>query len=263
MPNTQIIRETCCRTLLPLLLLPAVALPVLGQDEERIQKLFAAAIAEMGGDAYLNVTDSVSEGNYFVFDRDGDSSGLIKFNDYTKYPNKSRFELGNKKNTREVTVFNLETNEGWVLEGQKETREATPQEMKSYHDAVKHSLENILRIRYKDPRNKLFYLGPGTGSEVRLEQVQILDPENDTVTVYFDRMSRLPAKIEYKGLDSRGVPLRHVEEYYQWHEIQGAKIPLRIDHFVNGRKSSQLFVTKITLNNGLPDSFFSKPVPPK
>ena len=127
----------------------------------------------------------------------------------------------------------------------------------------KASLDNILRFRWKDPQNKVFYLGPGEGGDVSLELVQILDPENDTVTIYFDRLSKLPAKVEYRDVDKRGVHLRNVEEYSQWHVVQGVKLPLRIDGFVNGRKASQLFLTKITLSNNLLDSFFSKPVPPK
>ncbi len=244
----------CALLLIPLL--PA-------QDEEKIQKLFREAIEAMGGETYLKVTDTVSEGNYFLFNRDGDSSGLIKFNDWTKFPDKSRNELGNKKKERDVTVFNLEKNEGWILEGQKDTRDATPDEMKSFKNLVKHSLDNILRFRWKDPQNKVFYLGPGEGGDVSLELVQILDPENDTVTIYFDRLSKLPAKVEYRDVDKRGVHLRNVEEYSQWHVVQGVKLPLRIDGFVNGRKASQLFLTKITLSNNLLDSFFSKPVPPK
>jgi len=242
----------------------AAVIPLVhAQDEEKIRKLFLDAIEAMGGEAYLKVADMVSEGNYFAFDREGNSSGLIKYNDYTKFPDKSRFEQGNKKKEREITVFKLEKGVGWILEGQKETRDAKPEEMKSFRNAVKHILDNILHYRWKQQENKLFYLGPGEGGEVQFELVQILDPENDTVTVYFDRSTRLPVKLEYRSIDKNGVQLREADEFLQWHTIQGAKLPLRTDHFVNGRKGSQQFVVKITLNNNLPDSFFSKPLPPK
>ncbi len=233
------------------------------QDEERIQKLFAQAIEAMGGEAYLGVKDIVSEGSLFFFDRDGNSSGLIKYSDWTKLPDKSRNEVGNKKKLRDVTVFNLETGEGWILEGQKDTRAATPEEMKGFRNDVRHSIDAIFRYRYKDPGNKLFYLGPGEGADVRLEMVKLLDSDNDEVTVYFDRMSSLPSKIEYRSLDKKGVRQRHVQEFSQWHTIQGVNTPLRVDGFVNGVKSSQLFVLKLTYNNSLPDSFFVKPEPPK
>jgi len=233
-----------------------------GQDEERIQKLFQDAIQKMGGDTYLKVTDMVSEGNYFVFDREGNSSGLIKFNDYTKFPDKSRFELGNRKKERDVTVFNLGKNQGWILEGQKDTRDAGPKEMQEFKSAVKHSIDMIFRFRYKDPENKLFYLGPAD-DQVQLEMVKLLDPENDEVTIYFDRLTKLPAKLEYPSTDDRGNRYRETQEFSQWHMIQGVNTPLRIDRFLNRRPASQQFILKITYNNGLQDIFFSKPVPPK
>jgi hypothetical protein len=234
------------------------------QDEEKIRKLFEDAIQAMGGERYTKVTDIVSEGNYFAFNREGDSSGLIKFNDWTKLPDKDRSEFGNRKKEKDVQVFNLEKNEGWILEGQKPTRDATPEEMKSFRNSVKHNIDNIFRSRWKDPANKLFYMGPGEGVDVRLEIVKLLDPENDEVLVYFDRASKLPAKIEYKSMDTkRGINLRMSEEFSQWHIIDGVNTPLRVDTYRNGFRASQVFVLKITYNNNLADSFFSKPEPPK
>jgi hypothetical protein len=233
-----------------------------GQDEAKIQKLFQDAIQALGGDTYLKVTDMVSNGTYFGFDRDGNSSDLTKFDDYTKLPDKSRFESGNKRKERDVTVFNLEKKEGWILEGQKDTREATPEEMEDFKNDVKHSIDTIFRTRYKDPENKLFYLGP-SDADVELEMVRLLDPENDEVTIYFDRLSKLPAKIEYQVIDKRGIHYRETQEFSQWHMIQGVNTPLRIDISRNGHRFIQQFILKITYNNKLQDSFFSKPVPPK
>ncbi len=233
------------------------------QDEEKIRKLFEDAIQAMGGENYLKVTDIVSEGNLFYFNRQGDSSGLIKFNDWTKLPDKVRNEIGNRKKERDVIVFNLARNEAWILEGQKPTRDATPEEFKDFHNSVKHNIDNIFRTRWMDPENKLFYLGPGEGASVTLETVKILDPENDEVLVYFDRMTKLPAKVEYRTRDKRGINIRVVDEFSQWHTVSGVNTPLRMDTYRNGFKASQVFVTKITYNNNLPDSFFSKPEPPK
>lgn len=236
---------------------------VRAQDEEKIRKLFENAIQAMGGDAYLNVKDIVSEGSYFPFNREGESLGLLKYNDWTKLPDKSRNEIGNRKKERDVVVFNLEKGEGWILEGQKPTRDATAEEMKEFRNSVKHNIDNIFRFRWKDPANKLFYLGPGEGADVRFETVKLLDPENDEVVIYFDRAGRLPAKIEYKSMDKRGINLRMVDEFSQWHVINGVNTPLRTDVSRNGFRFSQMFVLKIAYNNDLQDSFFVKPEPPK
>ncbi len=233
-----------------------------GQDEERIQKLFQDAIQAMGGDAYLGVKDIVSVGNLFQFTRDA-SYGPFKVDDYAKLPDRRRNEVGNKKKERNVIVFNLEKNEGWIQDGQKETRVATPEEMKEFRDSIKHNLNNIFLYRFKDPKINQFYLGPGEGSDVQFDLVKLLDEDNDEVTVYFDRVGKLPAKIEYRTIGKNDVRQRIVKEYSQWHSSQGINTPLRTDTYRNGAKYMQLYITKITYNSGLQDSFFTKPEPQK
>jgi hypothetical protein len=248
---------------LTLTLVAVFALNAPSQDKETIDKLFQDAIQAMGGETYLKVVDMVSDGQTFGFNKQGDSSGLMKFTDYTKLPDKSRFELGNRKKELDITVFNLQKNEGWILEGQKETRAAKPDEMKEFKDEVKHSLDNILHFRYKDPQNKIFYLGPGEGLDVTMEMVRIVDPENDETTLYFDRISKLPAKIEYKTVNAKGVRQRVVNEFLRWHDVQGVNTPLMVETHINGYRHSQTFTNKINYNNALSDNFFTKPVPPK
>jgi len=259
MKNT--IRRRGFLSAIPVLLcfmLPAA----IGQEtsEEKIRTLFDDAIAALGGDAYMGVKDVVSEGQYFQFNSRGESSGLIKFVDYTKLPDKSRFELGNKKNELEITIFNLEKNEGWIIEGELDAKDATEDDIKSFRTTVNHSLENILRFRWKDPENKLFYLGAGEGADVTRDVVRLISPENDEVMIYFDRVSKRPVKVETQRVNERGIRVRVTEEYSQWHKIQGVLTPMRIDSYTNGRRSSQQFVVKLSYNNNLRDDFFSKPV---
>lgn len=231
-----------------------------GQDEAKIQELFKSAIQAMGGDAYLKVTDASSKGQRFYFNSQGENSGLIRFSDYTKLPDKSRYEEGNKKSELDITVFDLKKNEGWILEGQKAVREAKSEEIKDFRDSVKHSIDGIFRFRFPDPGNKLFYLGPGEGHDVTLEMVKMIDPENDDTTIYFDRNSKLPVKVEYRILSKMGLRQRLVDEFSQWHMFQGVNTPLRIDSYINGRRFLQHFITEITYSNNLPDSLFTKPV---
>jgi hypothetical protein len=235
----------------------------LSQDESTARKLFEDAVQAMGGDAYLKVTDISIEGQAFGFDYEGASSLPDKYFDYTKFPDKSRTERGNSKKDRDIIVFNLGNNEGWIVEGQKGVRDAKPEEMEEFKKLVKHSIDMICRFRYKDPENRLFYMGPGEGNDVTLEMVKVVDPVNDEVIVYFDRISKLPAKLEYRDVNIKGIRQRVVEEYSQWFVKQGVNTPLRMDSYVNGRRNSQNFILKITYNSNLPDSFFAKPVPPK
>jgi hypothetical protein len=245
------------------LILLTIAPMARSQDEEKIQELFQNAIQKMGGDAFLKYADLTTKGQRFYFNDRGENSGMIKFTSYTKFPDKRRYEEGNKKNELDITVFDLSKNVGWIQEGQKPVHEATGAEMKDFRDSMKHRLDGIFRFRYKDPNGSMYYLGPGEGHDVTLEMVKMLDSDNDEVTVYFDRISKFPAKIEYRRLTRKGVRQRVVEEFSQWHEIQGVNTPLRTDTFVNGRPAIQHFVTEAIFNGNLQDSLFTKPVPLK
>jgi len=229
-------------------------------DTEKIKALFENAIAAMGGEAFMNARDSISEGQLFVFNDRGESSGLIKFADYTRFPDKSRFEMGNKKNSLEITIFDLEKNEGWIIEGQREPKAATEDDMNGFRAAANHSIDNIFRFRWKEPENKMFYLGLGDGSDVSREMVRLIDSKNDEVIIYFDRNSKLPVKIESYRINARGVRQRITSEYSQWHKFSNVLTPMRIDSYTNGRRSSQHFILRLAYNNNIQDSLFSRPV---
>ena len=232
-----------------------------GQEssEEKIRTLFEDAIAAMGGDVYMDVREIVSEGQYFTFNTRGESSGLIRFTEYTRLPDKNRFELGNRRNELEITIFDLEKNEGWIIMGERDARAATESEMRSFRESANYSMENIFRFSWNDPRNKLFYLGAGEGADVTRDVVRLINPDNNEVVIYFDRISRLPAKIEFQTTNERGIRVRVVEEYSQWHRTQGILSPRRIDSYTNGRRASQSFFLKISYNGNILEDLFSRP----
>jgi len=66
-------------------------------------------------------------------------------------------------------------------------------------------------------------MGAGEGKDVTLDIVKLVDSENDEVLLYFDRISQLPAKVEYHDINDRGVRQRHVEEFSQWFHETGSE----------------------------------------
>jgi len=79
--------------------------------------------------------------------------------------------------------------------------------------------------------------------------------------IYFDRISKLPVKVEFQQINERGIRVRVADEHSQWHRNQGVLSPTRIDRFVNGRRSAQYFFLKISYNGNIRDDLFSKPAP--
>ena len=233
------------------------------EGEKQARAAIEQSIQALGGKAFLEVRDIKSNGRYYRFRKGANSVGVV-YQDYTRLPNKSRYEEGTKKKDKEVTVYNLDLNKGWLLEGRKGVREAKPEEVDQFRRTVKHAVENVLRTRFNEPGVKLFYYGPNEVSgKVRSEAVELLDTENDAVIVYFDARTRLPIKLEYTEVSTDGRKQKVEEEYTNWHNIQGVQTPLRVDILVDGELANQRFVEKLSYNNSLPDTLFDKPQPEK
>ncbi|HEY2933267.1 MAG TPA: hypothetical protein VGK99_16120 [Acidobacteriota bacterium] len=244
--------------------LPAQSSEKLSDKEKARQKALAIiekSIDAMGGNQFRQVKEMRSRGNYFIF-KDGQTAGHWKYFDFTRLPDKSRFQLGEGKN-KEVTIFNLATNSGWHMEGKSVIKEAKPEEVKQFHETVKHSIDNLLRDRLKEPGMSFFYYGPGElSSKDDSEAVEMIDAENDSVIIYFDVKTHLPSRMEYTSMDARGNKHKEATEFYQWHPKGGILTSMRLDNFTDGQASSQLFMDEIIYNPSPPlsDDLFSKPV---
>ncbi len=231
-----------------------------GQEaSSKAREVVAAAIEAMGGKAYLKVENSTSEGRYFVFQKG--RKGFAKFFDWTVYsdPVKSRFQSGKGKR-QIVTVHNMELEKGWRLEGVHDVEPLKPEEIEDFRRVVKRDLDYLLRNRLDEDGLQLFYYGQdevsGSGN---WEAVEFLDTANDSVVVFFDRDTHLPAKVETHVTNKMGVRLKQEKEFYNWHWIDGVFAPLRIDILVDGELSQQQFLEKLAFNTEIPPDYFLEP----
>lgn len=226
--------------------------------------LIQVSIDSMGGDRFRQVRAMQSKGHYYQFKK-GQIAGVDKYADYTRLPDKSRFQLGDGK-SREVTIFDMTAGKGWHMEGKKDIKEATADEVKLFRQEVRHSIDNLLRSRLEEPGMTFFYYAPGAISgKSDLEAVEMIDAENDSVLIYFDLKTHFPARLEYVTLEGRGNKRKEAVEFSMWHSIGGVMTPLRFDNFADGELVSQLFVDEIVYNSpgALNDSTFARPAPEK
>ncbi|MFQ5740725.1 MAG: hypothetical protein ACE5JX_17110 [Acidobacteriota bacterium] len=227
--------------------------------EAKAREVIAAAIQAMGGETYLGVKTSSSYGRYFAFRRG--RKAFTHFKDWaaTLDPVKSRFQLGKGKR-QTVWVYNLELNKGWKLEGESSVEDLPEEDVKDFKKQVNHDLDYILRSRLQEEGLNLYYFPPdqvaGTGE---LEAVQFLDRTNDSVVIYFDQNSHLPAKIESEFTDKIGIRHKSITEFSNWHWIGGVYAPLRFDTFVDGNLSRQRHLEKLSLNGAISPSLFLEP----
>jgi hypothetical protein len=79
------------------------------------------------------------------------------------------------------------------------------------------------------------------------------------VTVFFNRQSHLPTKLESQIVDKFGIKHKEEVEFFTWHSIQDVLTPLRVDVSVDGQVTQQRFVEKLAYNVDIPEDYFLEP----
>ena len=254
------------QTLLSFLLLASWT-PLLKSETEKIKdpreralQVLTRAIEAMGGERYLGVKTEYVKGRDFRFSRDR-RSGLIPFQKWTHYQDPVRFRHQIFKGKRqELQVYNLELNKGWIQEGFDTIEEMPKEALEDFKLTVKQDLHYLLRNRLDEDGLSFFYYGPddiaGTG---KLEAVEVIDRTNDSVTMYFDVETHLPAHMETQYTDKMGLRHEARTEFFNWHEQDGVLTPLSFHIFVDGKKSLESFFEELAYNTSFPPDYFFEP----
>ncbi len=237
----------------------AGGVPQPDSEPSKAHQVVARAIEAMGGDAYLGMMRTSSSGNYFQF-RKGRKS-FARYQDWTVYrPAKWRFQLGEGKRQL-VQIYNLELNKGWNLEGRSSVEPVTEEDLNEFRRAVRQDMDVLLRFRLDEEGMNLYYYSPDeVAGQGDYEAVEFLDATNDSVIVFFDRSTGLPAKLETHYTDKLGIRHKQEQQFSNWHVIQGVKLPLNYEVYTDDELSSQRFAATFLVNPEIPDSYFLEPV---
>ena len=235
------------------------------QDHPKAREVVEAAIEAMGGDSYLQVRTSHSQGRYYGFDKEERTRAFTRFQDWTEYePIKWRFQLGKDEKRRKVTIYNLEIEKGWILEGKAHVEEIPEEAVQRFGRTAGQDMDVLFRKRLDEEGMHLYYYGPqdiaGSGE---YEAVEFLDATNNAIVIFFDPQTHLPSKWETHRTNQLGVRRKHEQELYNWHTIQGVHTPLRYDSFIDGKKSTQRELEAISFNVDIPPEHFLEPKPKK
>lgn len=241
------------------LLAVLVALSAAPQAEDsapRAAELIRNAIKARGGDAYLGIRTVASKGYYTRFTK-GVPEIPEPFADYIAYPDRERTEFG--KGDRKFIQTNV-GNLGWIYDAaQKMIRDQTDQQVKLWQEGMRYDLDNLLRLRWREPGAKLVYLGRREAwRDVFSEAIRIDFADGASVTIHFDRRTSLPIMIEYKRITEEG-PVDEQVRFFQWVELGGIKFSNIQDVYRNGQQVARINYTSINYNVNLPETLFAKP----
>jgi hypothetical protein len=224
------------------------------ESAAKAKQIVQQAIDALGGKAFLDVHDVTCTGNLSQFDHAGQLSGFEKFIDYSEPPSKDRTENLPKRN--EIDIFNGD--QGWNLDRGGVSPE--PASLVAQHqDDVAKSLNNILRHRINEPDMDIRYAGPDIVELKQVDWVQLMDPQDRTIRIAFDRATHLPIQKTVTSRDPRlHMETTEVEYYSNYYDAGGVQTPKQIERDRNNMKVYQVFFDKCEYNTGLQESLFTK-----
>lgn len=259
--RSAILRRACIVTLNAGLCI--TALNAAETHQQRGKRVVDEALAAMGGDAFLNMSDRVETGRAYSF-YNKQLSGLSIARIYTRYlvPVPGQIELRERqafgKDQSSAVLFT--ENGAWEIT----FRGARPIEdlrYDNYKDSTLRNIFYILRQRLKEPGMDFYSQGSDILENVPVENVDITDSDGRTVTVSFNQTTKLPIRQsfkrrnpEYKDFD------QEVMVFSKYRDVGGGvKWPLDIRRDRNGEKVYEIYSDSVEINKDLKDDLFTLP----
>lgn len=239
---------------MPLLAAQDEAVLMPDQSAAKAKQILQQAIQAMGGSAYLNVKDVTCTGRLSQFGHSGDLEGFESFVTYAQPPTKDRTENLPQRNIIEV----YDGDKGWTLD-RGGVADAPPTDLARYESDTQKALDNILRHRISEPGMIFRYAGPDIVDLHQADWVELVDSDNHTIRIAFDRSSHLPLRkvVELRDPETN-LKTQEIEYYSNFHPLDGIQTPFQVTRERNRIKIYQVFFEGCQYNTGLTDDLFTK-----
>jgi hypothetical protein len=236
--------------------------------QERAKRVIDEAVAALGGRNFLQMSDRVETGRAYSFYRE-QLSGLSIAHIYTRYLTRpeppvpaffgQRERQAFSKDQSSAVIFN-EKGEGFEITF-RGARPLPDQTLARYKDTMLHNVLYILRMRLGEPGLVIESQGADVRENQPVEIVDITDADNRTVTVYFNRTTKLPIYQVFKRRNPEDKEWDvEVTRYSKYRDVGGGVMwPFAVERERNGEKIFEMYADSITINKDLTDDLFTLP----
>lgn len=247
-------------TLAVMLFLGLGAAPARTQEEaepeppNKGKEILDRTIEALGGETYLNVRDITRRGRLYTFSRGALSSPGQRLEYVVKFPGRERQDYGKKGNI----VYAFSQDQGWELDRQG-IREMSEEQIEDFHQGNKHDIDYLLRFRVQEESMNVYYLGREFADNRRAHLLELVDAENDSVTLVVDTRTYLPMQLRYRERDAlSGERLDVVEYYGKYITVQGISTPMQFTRERAGLRALEAHWQEVQYNTGVSDAHFTR-----
>jgi hypothetical protein len=247
-----------------LLLFLVLGIALTGQPPDQAKSVVGEAVAALGGDQFLQMQNFVQSGRAYSFYRN-ELKGLALSTIYTKYVDNPSSRKGllvvQRQNfgKKDDYAYLYLQDQGWDVTF-RGARPLPDELWKRYQTSTSTNILYLLRTHFKDTSMSYDFVRSDVVVSTHVNIVDVTDPENRVIRVYFDFNSKLPIRQEYSEWDPVGRQRStEVTDFSKYRESDGVNLPLVVHRERNGEKVYELFADKLTVNAKLPENIFALP----
>jgi hypothetical protein len=246
------------------------------QSEAKAKQIISDLINARGGAGYLEATESECHGTRAQFGHNESVTGYVGFTDARRFPDKDRMEFTAKSHNLKsiintvigvdgldlshggVIVALYNGDQGWTLDKSGVT-ELPVTAVADFQEQVKRNIDNVLRMRLKEPGWTYRYAGAGTANLKEVEWIELTDSEERTFRLAVDRNTRLLVQSVISTVNEETHERDDdVTEYTNYQLKDTVWTPMQVSRDHNGRRTAQFFYESCRFNPGFPSDFFDK-----
>ncbi|MGA8111765.1 MAG: hypothetical protein WB974_20155 [Acidobacteriaceae bacterium] len=214
-----------------------------------------AMVEALGGDRWLNIQNAYTYGRIAAFYQGKPNGATINYWSWHT-PEADRIDLteGKKDKHNWTQVYVGKACWEFTFRGRNPIPKDVCDAAIRGHD---HSIEAAIHVWLKDPNTILMYEGQSLSERHLAQQVTLLNDQNDSITIQVDAQTHLPLSRTYEWRDPVYKDKNEeLEEYDDYHLIDGIQTPFTITRFHNGDMTQQRFVFKAAYNVAVPPGAF-------
>lgn len=223
------------------------------KNSQQARAALDAMVKALGGDAWLHIQNRFQSGQVAGFSHGNPNPGTTLVFQYHAWPDKDRIDVTKHRDVVEFFVGN----EAWEVTYRG--KRPLPKDQSDDHLRSRaHSIETAVKVWMKDPKTILVYEGQHLAERHLADQVTLISEQNEAITILMDADTHLPLQRSFQWRD----PVYHdkntdVEEYDDYHVVDGFPTPYTVTHVKNGETATQFYLQRAGYNQNLPPDFWS------
>ncbi|HVH72735.1 MAG TPA: hypothetical protein VNB49_16735 [Candidatus Dormibacteraeota bacterium] len=244
------------------------------QSEAKGKQILRDLINGLGGPGYTEVRESLCSGRRALFGHSGDLTGYIDFNDFRHYPDKARIEyIGHGHNSILLSLIGLDGlyfahggivitlcngDRGWSYD-RSGVNELPATAVTDFQEAVKRNVDNLLRLRLKEPGLTIRFGGNDIVDLKPVDWVELNDSEGRKYRLAVNQSTHLLARAVVSTEDPENQQVNDDTTIYTNYQLKDSVwTPMQLTREHDGRRSAQFFLDSCRFNPNFPPDLFAK-----